>query len=392
MPPDPWGPAPALSLFGPEGLPSGVPARDVWESLLGRLDETLEQEGWDRPARLMGLSTPASGQERFDELALSDVQVRRFVAADRDGPERFAVPYVAADLLEVTGTPRESLLGFIAPSWVAALVLAMEGWASKRHDVAPLQDPEMREFRLLLSVTRSGEQFSHLRFRGGDAEGLKEHVIDGFLAAGLRRALRLPLTPAQAAAGITVRQYLGAIAARNVGEQLHALFGQRADVPVGAAEPMETLRTILGEAPARAGGEVRDRIVSQLVLRTVLTLGWSALGRDEVKAAGGRTSFADLVSGRELGETAAARLTRTIASGTAGLSWTSLAGTVSGRTFMPPSLAGHLDWCGDDLIGLEVGTNFAPDTAAELRRVDESGGPACGQQLRELLRELRWEA
>lgn len=183
-------------------MAKGIPSRgelppELAESYLRHVDELIEEDGWDRPSTLWGLSWVTE-----DPAVVATVD--QHAAALRDeleaGTGEISASVLGTSLLKVLGGhPFDGLIGYTAPAEVDAVVLSTEGWdyptevkqSGVEPDVPPSQYPGHLEVRILLLADRSGSLYGLNHVRGGTVTFVSDGDFLGRVPDALRRVVGL---------------------------------------------------------------------------------------------------------------------------------------------------------------------------------------------------------
>lgn len=153
-------PTPTNTLtFDDAHLPTGDHAARMWPKILDALLDAVAADGWDQPARLYVVLTPAATRSHPIAPDLATIAVSGDSTA-----------YAIVDVGPVEGHPALALQRYTAPHEAAAVVLVSEAWQAPAHPTfTPSANPDRLEVRLATAATRTGALWTRSFTRGSDA-------------------------------------------------------------------------------------------------------------------------------------------------------------------------------------------------------------------------------
>lgn len=146
--------------FDEHGLPVGQASERVWPPLLLSLDANAEKSGWDQPSALFAIQNPVQAEARFFEE--SGGRSPRQVFEELNQPTEEGAGFVLGiDFVQIVeGDYWQTLFG-VRLDDAAAIAFVTEVWQhgsveARDSGIAPSQDPNRIEARMVRLMTRSG--------------------------------------------------------------------------------------------------------------------------------------------------------------------------------------------------------------------------------------------
>jgi len=401
-------------FFDENGLPTGPLGAQLWSRVCESLADSLEQGGWDQPARLFAVANPVTTEAQLGSDLAEQLHARSAADsaddpyADTDAGESIQTGFSVLELDVVPGVPVEELWGVRAPDWAAAVILTFEGWfvpplldadgttlTADHAELSPAQHPRRRELRTVQMVTRAGEQHSAYRVRDDDGQfdNAEFGRAGGLLLGVLRRVAGAPARPASASVGDLLARLALRGALHTTSGVLHAARSGQAGPLDGAlnADVMQALTRL----PAAGVDQLAAPLFTKAFANAAARLAWRAAGRVEpVPDLGQATSmlFGIDPPAADAADRAAAADVVATARAAARLPFTMLAAEPQFADLLPEEVVEHAAWCDNALLGDWLCGHLLEGQRQLLGEVAALAGQETAQVATVLLGTLDWLA